>query len=325
MPLSSSEGPLVVVLGATGAQGGSVIKHLAQLSGPIRVRAVTRDASKPKSQMLKSVGVEVVEGDISNRESLDKAFAGADVVFAVTDFWAHQDAQREINDGKRIVDAVKDAKATALIWSGLEPVSKISGGKLRQVEHFDSKATVTDYAREKLDIVSNVACGCYMSNFLPGSQLGFKLAPSGDGYELALPVKETTKVSLIDTPNDYGAFVRALLEPQANTLSTDVFACTEELTLKQMVNQVEEATGVPTVYRQLAPAEYLQQFGKQKEKLATELLEMLQWFEEYGYFAGKDVQPSLTAVQQLNIPLKSWKQFVAERFLPHGDGDKAKQ
>jgi hypothetical protein len=59
---------------------------------------------------------------------------------AVTNFWQHMSADKEIEDGKRIVDAAKAAGTVKqLIWSGLEPVKEISGGKFTGVGHFDSK------------------------------------------------------------------------------------------------------------------------------------------------------------------------------------------
>lgn len=54
---------LITVFGATGNQGGSVIKHILdspQLSTEYRIRAVTRDTDKPAARALADQGVEVV-------------------------------------------------------------------------------------------------------------------------------------------------------------------------------------------------------------------------------------------------------------------------
>jgi hypothetical protein len=56
----------------------------------------------------------------------------------VTNFWEHG-AAKEIEDGKRLSDAVKRGGVKLFIWSGLEPVSKVSKGKYTKVEHFDTK------------------------------------------------------------------------------------------------------------------------------------------------------------------------------------------
>jgi uncharacterized protein YbjT (DUF2867 family) len=53
---------IITVFGATGAQGGSVIKHLladATLSQQFRIRGITRDISKPAARELEKKGVEM--------------------------------------------------------------------------------------------------------------------------------------------------------------------------------------------------------------------------------------------------------------------------
>lgn len=54
---------LLTVFGATGNQGGSVIKAVladAVLSKEFKIRGITRDVSKPAAQALSNKGVEVV-------------------------------------------------------------------------------------------------------------------------------------------------------------------------------------------------------------------------------------------------------------------------
>jgi uncharacterized protein YbjT (DUF2867 family) len=75
--------PLVAVVGATGAQGGSVIKALVESDKPYRVRGFTRDATKPAAEALKKRGVDVVAVNLvlENKEEVYKAFVGADYAF----------------------------------------------------------------------------------------------------------------------------------------------------------------------------------------------------------------------------------------------------
>lgn len=67
--------------GATGNQGGSVFDHLAASDKPYRLRAITRDPTKPNAEELRKKGGEVVAGDLDDKASIEKAFAGADIVF----------------------------------------------------------------------------------------------------------------------------------------------------------------------------------------------------------------------------------------------------
>ena len=75
--------PLVVVVGATGTQGGSVIKALAESDKPYRIRGLTRDTSKPAALKLKAQGAELISVSISveNGDMVQKAFEGANIAF----------------------------------------------------------------------------------------------------------------------------------------------------------------------------------------------------------------------------------------------------
>lgn len=82
--VSSPSGPRTLVLGGTGQQGSSVISHLLSSDQPYNLVTITRDASKPAAQTLKSKGVEVLQGDTSKTEVLAEAVKGAKIVFGVT-------------------------------------------------------------------------------------------------------------------------------------------------------------------------------------------------------------------------------------------------
>ncbi len=72
---------LIAVVGATGQQGGAVVRAL-QASGQFKVRALTRNPAKhPK------MADEVVAADLNRPETLRAAFAGAHGVFVVTNAW----------------------------------------------------------------------------------------------------------------------------------------------------------------------------------------------------------------------------------------------
>src|ERR1700741_588368 len=100
---------LIAVVGATGQQGGAVVRAL-QASGRFRVRALTRNPAKhPK------LGDEVVLADFNRPETLEAAFAGAHGVFLVTNSWeAGADESRQ---AVAAIDAAKAAGVQHLIWS----------------------------------------------------------------------------------------------------------------------------------------------------------------------------------------------------------------
>ena len=101
---------LLVIIGATGNQGGSVIKSILadpNASKQFKLRGVTRDVSKDAAKALTEQGVEMVSADLDDKTSLVKAFEGAYGVYAVTDFWATMNKDAEVKQGKNMADAAK--------------------------------------------------------------------------------------------------------------------------------------------------------------------------------------------------------------------------
>ena len=124
---------LIAVAGATGQQGGAVMRAL-QESGLFKVRALTRNPAKhPK------LGDEVVLADFNRPETLKAAFAGAHGVFLVTNAW--EAGAEEPKQALAAVNAANDAGVQHFIWSTLPNVETISRGKI-EVPHFTDKAKV---------------------------------------------------------------------------------------------------------------------------------------------------------------------------------------
>ncbi|CZR68868.1 uncharacterized protein PAC_18768 [Phialocephala subalpina] len=77
---------LIVILGATGNQGGSVANAFLK-DASWQVRALSRNTSSPKAQALAARGAQVVQADLDEPETFSAAFEGANAIFAVSDFW----------------------------------------------------------------------------------------------------------------------------------------------------------------------------------------------------------------------------------------------
>jgi uncharacterized protein YbjT (DUF2867 family) len=80
---TSSSDPLVVIIGAPGKPGGSVLKALTESDKPYRMRIPTRDASKSTAKSIAAQGVEVVQLDLKPENSAEivKLFTGAEIVY----------------------------------------------------------------------------------------------------------------------------------------------------------------------------------------------------------------------------------------------------
>lgn len=83
---------LVVIVGVTGNQGGSVAARFLQ-DPTYRIRGLTRDPSSPRAQSLATQGVEIVRADLDDASTLAPAFAGASLIFSVTNYWSPSSAR----------------------------------------------------------------------------------------------------------------------------------------------------------------------------------------------------------------------------------------
>src|SRR5256712_12504331 len=134
----SNNKKVIAVIGATGQQGGGVVRAL-QARGQFTVRALTRNPDKHRE-----LAEEVVEADLDQPETLNAAFEGAHGVFLVTNFYGGAD---ELKQATAAIRAAKDAGVKHFIWSTLPDVEAISRGKF-DVPHFTGKAKVDRIVRE---------------------------------------------------------------------------------------------------------------------------------------------------------------------------------
>jgi uncharacterized protein YbjT (DUF2867 family) len=137
--MGTTDKKLIAVVGATGQQGGAVVRAL-QASNQFKVRALTRNLAKHRS-----LADEVVEADLNRPETLASAFNGAYGVFLVTNFQEH--GADELKQASAAVRAAKDAGVKHFVWSTLPDVEAISKGKF-DVPHFTGKAKLDRIVRE---------------------------------------------------------------------------------------------------------------------------------------------------------------------------------
>ncbi|XP_063789096.1 nmrA-like family domain-containing protein 1 [Pseudophryne corroboree] len=163
-----------------GSPGGSVADALLQLS-KFAVRAVTWDTSKPAAAKLKKAGEKVLSTDPGNKNNLPVALTGNSGAFVVTNFWEHFSKEKEVAQGKVIADQCKRLGLRHVIYSGLEDVKKMMGGKL-EVLHFDGKVKVEEYFRAIYCPMTSVSHSFCFENLLTN----YKPQNSKDGkiYEL---------------------------------------------------------------------------------------------------------------------------------------------
>lgn len=144
-----AEQKIIAVFGATGAQGGGLVRAiLADPQGGFVARAITRDTKTDKAQELARLGAEVVAADVDDPASIAAALRGAYGAYFVTFFWAHFSPEKEYAEAASMASAAKTAGLKHAIWSTLEdsrlyiPLSDNRMPTLQgkyKVPHFDAK------------------------------------------------------------------------------------------------------------------------------------------------------------------------------------------
>jgi len=295
----SNSAPSITVFGATGLQGGSVITHLLSSDKPYKIRAVTRDPSKPNAKALESKGIDVVKADLGNDADVQKVVSGQDYVFLVTNFWEAGE-EAEIAQGNRVIDAAHQAGVKKIFFSSLENASKISDGKFTGVRHFVSKDEIIQRARAKGVPVVGVQAAMYDENFL--GQLAPRKQDDGS-FAYTLPIKGEAIFSMIHLGRDYGAFVRGAIENNVEA-GTDIHACGDQLSVNDLVEIISKATGKTVKLNAIDPSSFQQMAGE-------DLTQMMQYIEEFGYYGGKDLGASRKILPDGYQP-HTWEQFVKE-------------
>jgi uncharacterized protein YbjT (DUF2867 family) len=212
---------IILVTGATGAQGNSVAKAL--LADPqYAVRAFTRNAQSPGAVALQEAGIEVVEGDFDDVESLKKAMQGVYGVFGVTNFWEH--FGKEYQQGKNLVDAVQAAGVKHFVYSSLSDYLKLSNGKF-PVPHCDMKAALKEYIKGLQLPASFVQIAFYYENFLSFFPLQ---KDAQGGFSFGFPQGDT-KLSMASV-EDIGGVVAAVFNHPDEYIGRTVGVVGEDLT-----------------------------------------------------------------------------------------------
>eukprot|EP01117_Protostelium_nocturnum_P011081 TRINITY_DN401_c0_g1_i1.p1 TRINITY_DN401_c0_g1~~TRINITY_DN401_c0_g1_i1.p1 ORF type:complete len:314 (+),score=98.53 TRINITY_DN401_c0_g1_i1:104-1045(+) len=278
---------LITVIGATGQQGGSVINTFLSsphLSKEYKLRAVTRDVTKESSISLSKRGVEVVQGDLSDPQSLTKAFEGSYAVFGVTNFWEYFSKEKEVAQGKAIADASKAAGVRHLVFSSLPSASQLSGGKLSHILHFDGKAEIEQY------IESIKGDKLWATYFMPGfymSNIKSAVNPGKDGVlSWSQPMNAETQIPLFDVVSDTGKFVAGIIQAGQSVNGKRVHAVSQWLRPNEVTDIASKVLSTPINFNEVSP-DLFESFLP--SNIAKELTENMLLIRDYSYY-GKGAE-----------------------------------
>ena len=310
---------LLVIFGATGQQGGSLLNFVLndrELSKQYSIRAITRDASSSSAEALKEKGVEIVSADTTDKPSLNAALKDAHTVFFLTVPQFDPDAkEHEITQGKAVADVAIAEKVHYLIFSTLPHVEKISGGKYTKVSGFDAKAEVEEYIR-KLPIKSAFfAPGSFMQNF-QSIMIPIPSYKNDGTYVIARHVSAHSQLPLIDAAGDTGKYVGAILASPDKYEGKVFCSATALYTMEEMAEIISKASGKTVVYQQISEEQFRRYLPERVGGFADLLVEMMLYQQEFGYYGPKTKELVAWAAENARGKVHTFEEYLKENPLP---------
>jgi len=294
---------VIAVVGATGAQGGGLVRAiLNEPNGGFAARVLTRDVNSTKAKEFARLGAEVVAADIDNFESVKKAFEGAFGAYCVTFFWAHFSPEKEMAEAKTMAEAAKAARLRHVIWSTLEDTRKwvpLSDNRMPtlqgnyKVPHFDAKGESNHFFTDAGVPTTFLLTSFYWDNFIHFG-MGPKKGPDG---KLAITFPLGDKMMLGIAAEDIGKCAYGIFKRSDEFVGKTIAISGENLTGAQMATVFSVELGKEVRYNSVPPEVY-RGFGFPGADDLGNMFQFKRDFEEY--FCGRrksdfsrDLNPSL--------------------------------
>ena len=254
-------GKTVLVTGATGRQGGAVIRHL--LPRGWKLRALTRNPDLPAAQDLANQGVEVVQGDLEDPASLARASRGVYGIYSVQDFWSIG-AKREVQQGKNLADAAKKAGVKHFVYGSVGGAERNTG-----IPHWESKWEVEKHIRQLALPATIFRPAAFMDMYyLDQVEIGILKGKLADFIRADKPYQTIAT-------DDIGAFVALAFECPEQFMGKALEIAGSELTNAEAVKVFSRVLGKPVKYQKLP-------LLLARLVLGNEFYTMFRWFNDYG-------------------------------------------
>jgi len=255
---------IILVTGATGQQGGAIAREL--LAHGYRVKAMTRKPESEKARELVRLGAELVQGDLNDEASLDRALKGVWGVFAVQNTWEAGVEQEEVQ-GKRLAEIAKKAGVHHFVYSSVASADRKTG-----IPHFENKWRV-EQRISQLGFPSYVILRpvFFMDNL---SSPMFK--PGIDQGKLFVGLELATALQMIAV-QDIGKYGLLAFEKHAQLNGRAIDIAGDEKTMPGTAQVLSQSTK-KTITFERVPIEEVRKFS-------VDFALMLEWFDRVGYSA----------------------------------------
>lgn len=253
---------IIAVVGATGSQGGGLGRAiLGDAERPFQARALTRNPGSDKAKALAGLGAEVVQADLDDPGSLERAFAGAYGAYCVTNYWEHFSPEKELAQAANMAEAAKAAGVQHVIWSTLEdtrawvPLSDNRMPTLMEkykVPHFDAKGEANRAFTGRGVPTTLLLTSFYWDNLIHFG-MGPKRGPNGV-LAIVMPMGDKKLPGI--AAEDIGRCAYGVFKKGREYVGKTVGIAGEHLTGDQMAAVLTKALGQKVVYNAVSPEAY---------------------------------------------------------------------
>ncbi len=306
-----SEKKVIAVVGATGAQGGGLVRAiLDDTSAEFSVRAIARDINSDKAQALAKQGADVVAANIDDLESLKNAFAGVYGAYCVTFFWEHFSPEKERLQARAMAEAAKHAGLQHVIWSTLEDTRNwvpldddrmpTLMGKYK-VPHLDAKGE-SNQEFSKLGLPVTFLLTSFFWDNLIHFGMGPKPGPDGD-LVIVFPMGDKKLPGI--AAEDIGRCAYGIFNAGRESIGKTVGIAGDHLTGTEMAAALGHALGRKVRYNAVEPEVY-RRFGFPGAEDIGNMFQFKRDFEQ-DFCAARDIVTS----RKLNPLLQSFPDWLS--------------
>jgi uncharacterized protein YbjT (DUF2867 family) len=312
-----SQNKIIAVMGATGAQGGGLVRAiLNDKQGGFSARAITRNVNSDKAKALAKMGAEIVQADVNDEKSIRKAFDGAYGAYCVTFYWEHFSPEKELAQAKNLAQAAKEAGVKHVIWSSLEDMRKwvpLSDNRMPtlmgkyKVPHFDAKGEANKFFTDLGLPVTIMNTSFYWDNMIYFG-MGPKKGPDGK-FAITFPMGDKKLPAM--AAEDIGKCAYGIFKRGQEFIGKTVGISGEFLTGEQMAAQLSEVLGKEIVYNSVSPEVY-RKFGFPGAEDLGNMFQVKRDFEK-EYCADRDLKLSRSLNPEL-LTFRKWAEKYKDRI-----------
>ncbi|MEU7186012.1 NmrA family NAD(P)-binding protein [Streptomyces sp. NPDC045369] len=298
----------VLVIGATGRQGGATARAL--LAEGVPVRALVRDPTADRAKAVEAIGVELVTGDLHDRDSVIRAAEGARAVFSVQMPGITSegfDFEGEVAQGVNLIEGAKAAGVPQFVHTSVSGAGRHtrtpgwSEGRWASMEPtLGAKSAIQDRVRTAgFRHWTLLKPGFFMENFLPSMAFLF---PRGIEGGLVSVLNPGTRLSLAAV-DDIGRAAAAAITAPERFDGVELELASDHLSMTEIAEVISRALGThlsaPEMTEDEAIAAGMPAMGASHEWLNV---------------AGQPARPQYA--RDLGIPLTSFEEWAQKHLRP---------